>query len=81
VPILDDASEAELAERMDQRAADIGGLFSGVGMAEVRAARRADARGDRERAAEVAARVRDALRAADIPVAVVSEVEALVEPD
>jgi hypothetical protein len=75
--VFDRAGELDLAERIDQRVADTTGPLNGVGLAHVRAARRALARGDRARAEALARKIVDAWSGADVPIPAVAEVRAL----
>jgi hypothetical protein len=79
VPAFDAADESELAEAIDRRVIALGGPFNGVGMAEVRSARRAMRKGDRDRAARLARKVVHALEGADVRLPVVEEMRRLAD--
>jgi hypothetical protein len=72
------AGEPELAERIDKGNLGMEGPFHGVGLAHLRAAKRALARGDRERAEALGRRVIDAWSTADVPVPAIAELKALL---
>jgi len=68
-PILDEAGEHDLAERLDRTAIRVGDRhFNGVAAVTVRAAFRAAARGEEARAAELARRAVESLEIADVEV-------------
>jgi predicted Ser/Thr protein kinase/tetratricopeptide (TPR) repeat protein len=77
-PAFDAANEPELAERVDAWMLDEPGSFNGANLAYVRAARRAEARGDDESARRWARAVVDAWAASDPPVAAVGEMQSLL---
>lgn len=79
VPILDASGESALATRYDQRVLERGGWFAGVGMANVRSARRAARDGRADEAARLARGVLAALETADIGTPVVDEMRALAD--
>lgn len=72
------AGDADLAEQIDGPAAALAGPFNGAGLAHLRSARRALARGDRPRAEALARRIVDAWSAADVPVPAVAEMRSLL---
>jgi hypothetical protein len=74
---FDRAGKAELAERIDARSVNMG-PFNGIGLADVRTARRALAAGDRPRAEKLARRIVDAWSGTDVPVPAVDEMLALL---
>jgi hypothetical protein len=75
---FDRAGEHDLAERIDGDAADGGGPYRGVGLAHLRSARRALARGDRARAEALARRIVEAWSVADVAVPAVAELRVLL---
>jgi hypothetical protein len=75
---FDRAGEPELAERIDRHNLGPEGPFNGVGLAHLRAAKRAAARGDRARAEKLGRRVIEAWSTADVPVPAVAELKALL---
>jgi hypothetical protein len=76
---LDAAGDADLAERIDaDNIASGAGNFGGASLAHARSARRALARGEREKARELAQKVVDAWGAADVPIPAVVEMKALL---
>jgi hypothetical protein len=78
---LDRSGEAELAEALDDASVGAGvGMYNGVDLSFVRAARRADARGDHARARQLAQKVVDAWSVADATVPAVAEMRALSRP-
>jgi hypothetical protein len=75
---FDRAGEHDLAERVDATAISHAGFLHGVGLAHLRAARRAIARGDRARAEQLGRRVLDAWSVADATIPAVAELRSLL---
>lgn len=75
---FDRTGESDLAERIDAEALARGGLYNGVSLAHVRAARRAAQRNDRARARELAQKVIEAWSLADEEVPAVAEMRRLL---
>jgi tRNA A-37 threonylcarbamoyl transferase component Bud32 len=76
--VLDRTGETELADRLDAPIVTTIGKYNGVELAHVRAARRAEKRGDKERARKLAQQVIDAWSVADEVVPAVAEMRKLV---
>jgi hypothetical protein len=77
VDAFDHAGDADLAEKIDAPVLAQAGPFNGADLAYVRAARRAEKRGDHAKAKEWARKVVDAWSIADEPVPTATEMKAL----
>jgi hypothetical protein len=76
---FDAAGEHELAAKLDAQSLISGfDSFGGASLARAREARRALARGDRDRAHELAQKIVDAWGASDVPVPAVDDMRALL---
>jgi hypothetical protein len=75
---FDKVGETALAEQVDAPYVQYGGEFRGVNLAHVRAARRAEKRGDKETARRLAQQVIDAWSVADEEVPAVADMRKLV---
>jgi hypothetical protein len=76
---FDAAGDPDFAERLDlKNIEEVNGDFHGASLAHVRSARRAAARGDKDRARKLAQQVIDAWSVADMPVPAVAEMKALL---
>jgi hypothetical protein len=77
-PILDEAGEHDLAERLDRTAIRVGDRhFNGAAAVTVRAAFRAAARGEETRAADLARRAVESFEIADVEVARLDDLRSL----
>jgi hypothetical protein len=77
--VLDRTGEGDLAEKLDAPIVSTMGRYNGVELAHVRAALRAEKRGDTERARALAQKVVDAWSVADEEVPAVAEMRKLVK--